>query len=42
MTALTLHWPALELTDERFERLCASNPELRLERTAAGDLEVMA
>lgn len=43
MTALTLHvWPALELTDKRFEQLCASNHELRLERTAAGDLVVMA
>jgi Uma2 family endonuclease len=38
---LTLH-PTLELTDERFEQICRSNPELRLERTARGELVIMS
>lgn len=29
------------LTDEQFERLCAENPELRIELTAQGELMVM-
>lgn len=29
------------LTDEQFERLCAENPELRIELTAQGELIVM-
>src|SRR5947209_3539857 len=33
--------PALELTDEAFARLCGENPELRLERTADGELQIM-
>lgn len=43
MTSLTLTLrPTLELTDERFEQICRSNPELRLERTAKGELVVMS
>ena len=34
--------PSLELTDEIFEQLCRQNPELRLERTAKGELVAMA
>ncbi|MCJ2544660.1 Uma2 family endonuclease [Thermostichus vulcanus] len=41
MIALNLH-PALTLTDEAFEQLCRSNPNLRLERTAQGELIAMA
>jgi Uma2 family endonuclease len=37
MLTLTLR-PALQLTDEAFAQLCRSNPDLRLERTAQGDL----
>ncbi|QDV33086.1 hypothetical protein ElP_09280 [Tautonia plasticadhaerens] len=33
--------PEVELTDELFWKICAANPELRLERTAEGDLEIM-
>jgi Uma2 family endonuclease len=33
--------PEVELTDDLFWKLCAANPELRLERTAEGDLEIM-
>lgn len=33
--------PEVELTDELFRKLCAANPELRLERTAEGELEIM-
>jgi Uma2 family endonuclease len=42
MTALTLNLrPTLQLTNEEFEQLCHSNPELRLERSAIGGLIVM-
>jgi Uma2 family endonuclease len=34
--------PSARLTDELFEALAAENPNLRLERTARGDLEIMA
>jgi len=33
--------PAIELTDEQFEQICQSNRDLRLERTAQGELVVM-
>lgn len=33
--------PAIELTDDRFFALCQQNRDLRLERTAQGDLIVM-
>ncbi len=33
--------PTLTLTDEAFEQLCHSNPDLRLERTAQGKLIAM-
>jgi Uma2 family endonuclease len=40
---LTLRFgPNARLTDEVFEALAAENPDLRLERTARGDLEIMA
>jgi Uma2 family endonuclease len=40
---LTLRFgPPTRLTDELFAALAAENPELRLERTARGDLEIMA
>jgi Uma2 family endonuclease len=42
-TWLTLHLsPAVELTDEQFFKLCQLNSDLRLERTAEGDIVVMA
>ncbi|URR36251.1 Uma2 family endonuclease [Thermosynechococcus sp. HN-54] len=41
MIALNLR-PTLQLTDEVFEQLCRSNPDLRLERTAQGELIAMA
>ncbi|MFS8815646.1 Uma2 family endonuclease [Synechococcus sp. R60.4] len=41
MISLNLR-PSLELTDEIFEQLCRQNPELRLERTAKGELVAMA
>lgn len=31
----------MQLSDAQFDRLCAQNPELRLERTAAGALVIM-
>ncbi|KKI99572.1 Uma2 family endonuclease [Prochlorothrix hollandica] len=40
MISLTLQ-PNLTLTDETFEQLCHINPDLRLERTAQGDLIAM-
>ncbi|MCJ2544417.1 Uma2 family endonuclease [Thermostichus vulcanus] len=43
MTALTLDLtPLMTLTREDFIRLCAANPELKLERTARGELIIMA
>jgi Uma2 family endonuclease len=42
MTALILDLhPAIELTDEQFEQICRANRDLRLERTAKGELIVM-
>ncbi|HEY9781583.1 MAG TPA: Uma2 family endonuclease [Leptolyngbyaceae cyanobacterium] len=39
MTALILNLhPAIELTDEQFFQLCQNNRDLRLERTAEGEL----
>jgi Uma2 family endonuclease len=39
---LTLKFrPGLRLSDETFRRLCRANPNLRLERTANGELVVM-
>ncbi len=43
MTSLILQVrPAWELTDEQFQTLCANNSELRLEKTAKGELVLMA
>ncbi|NET90931.1 MAG: Uma2 family endonuclease [Kamptonema sp. SIO1D9] len=42
MTALTLNLhPAIDLTDEQFFQLCQNNRDLRLERTAEGELIIM-
>ncbi|MDZ8235777.1 MAG: Uma2 family endonuclease [Nostoc sp. ChiQUE01a] len=42
MTALILNlYPAIELTDEQFFQLCQNNRDLRLERTAEGELIIM-
>jgi Uma2 family endonuclease len=43
MTAVTLNLqPLLELTDDAFYELCRANPEVKLERTARGELVVMS
>jgi Uma2 family endonuclease len=43
MSGLTLNLrPTIQLTDEEFEQLCRSNPELRLERSAKGELIAMS
>jgi len=42
MTALTLNlYPVLELTDDQFYELCQANRNLRLERTATGEIIIM-
>lgn len=42
MTALILNLhPSIELTDEQFLQLCQQNRDLRLERTAEGELIIM-
>ncbi|GAB4216669.1 MAG: Uma2 family endonuclease [Synechococcales cyanobacterium] len=41
MITLTLP-PALSLSPDAFAQLCRSNPEVRLERTANGELTIMA
>jgi Uma2 family endonuclease len=43
MSGLTLNLrPTIQLTDEEFEQLCRSNPDLRLERSAKGELVAMS
>jgi Uma2 family endonuclease len=43
MSGLTLNLrPTIQLTDEEFEQLCRSNPDLRLERSAKGELIAMS
>lgn len=43
MTALTLNLaPVIHLTDEQFYQLCQANRDIRFERTAKGELIVMA
>jgi Uma2 family endonuclease len=42
MTAITLNlYPTLELTDEQFALICRTNRDLKLERTATGELVIM-
>ncbi|MCM0590542.1 MAG: Uma2 family endonuclease [Gloeotrichia echinulata DEX184] len=42
MTALTFKlYPTIELTDEQFFQICQNNRDLRLERTAEGELVIM-
>ena len=41
MTALTLKLPP-RLTEAQFYRICRANPELRLERSAVGELVIMS
>ncbi len=41
--SLVLHWPpSLHLVNEQFFDFCQANKELRIERTAQGDYEIMA
>jgi len=41
MTAITLDLrPLIDLSDEQFYQLCQANPDIRLERTANGELIV--
>ena len=43
MTAVTLDLsPIVKLTDEQFYQLCHANRDLKLERTAKGELIVMS
>ncbi|AGY57742.1 Uma2 family endonuclease [Gloeobacter kilaueensis] len=43
MTAFTIDLsPIVTLTAEQFDRLCAANPDIKFERTRAGELVVMA
>ncbi|MGJ5634208.1 Uma2 family endonuclease, partial [Nostoc sp. CALU 1950] len=43
MTAITLNLePLIHLTSEQFYQLCEVNPDAKLERTASGELVVMA
>ena len=42
LIAVVLHWPpSLHLVDEQFFDFCQANKELRIERTAQGDCEIM-
>jgi Uma2 family endonuclease len=33
--------PARRMSDEQFYAFCAANPDLRIERTAEGEIEIM-
>ena len=41
VVTLDLH-PTLELNDEQFEQICRQNPDLKFERTAKGELVIVA
>ena len=42
MKALTLKLePAIKITSEQFYQICQENPDLKLERTAQGELIIM-
>lgn len=41
MTSLTLNLHPLTVNEEQFYHLCLANPDLRLERTAIGELVIM-
>ncbi len=42
MEALTIDFKSvIELTDEQFYQLCSSNPDIRFERNATGELIIM-
>jgi Uma2 family endonuclease len=43
LTAFTIDIsPITILTDDQFDRLCAANPEIKFERTAIGELQIMS
>ena len=43
LTPVVLHWPpSLHLVNDQFFDFCQANKELRIERTAQGDCEIMA
>ncbi len=43
LTSVVIHWPPLlNLVNEQFFEFCQANKELRIERTALGDCEIMA
>ena len=43
MTAFTINFDAIvHMTDEHFEQLCRANPDVKFERTAKGELVIVA
>lgn len=43
ISPMVLHWPvSMRLDDRRFYEFCRANRDLRIERTQAGDCEIMA
>ena len=43
LTSVLLHWPpSLHMVNEQFFEFCQANKELRIERTAQGDCEIMS
>ncbi len=43
MTAFTIDLsPVIRMTDEQFYQLCQANPEIKFERSAQGELIIMA
>lgn len=41
LTPLQLHLEQVNFTEEQFDQLCLSNPDLKIERSARGDLIVL-
>lgn len=43
ISPVVLHWPpSMRVVNDQFFEFCQANKELRIERTAQGDCEIMA
>ena len=43
ISPVVLHWPpSMHVVNDQFFEFCQANKELRIERTAQGDCEIMA
>jgi Uma2 family endonuclease len=42
LDSVVIHTGAFRMTDDEFERFCLDNPELRIERSATGEITIMS